>query len=249
MLRDADWVDAYISAVMQWPKDCTLSTKDRQLVGLAKSLASSWEPGILNHTDLALASGSGAEAVSEVLRATSIVVGLANLDRATQGMTTCVPRKRAALLLKPLREYFGSIPEVFTRELVLEDIEWLRRLLTVTKPAYDSRTEVIDPRLRSLVCLAAASVMGWGDGVRSCSRSAEKFGATKGEVADVVKSVFKTSVSNAMAAGFRTPCHIPRLDRYRTILSAYAAAGALEVKGPEPLEARASSQSRHKSLS
>ena len=247
MLREGDWVEAYISAVMQWPKGCTLSTTDRQLVGLAKSLASSWEPGILNHTDLGLASGAGAEMVSVVLRAASITIGLANLDRATQGMTAGVPGKAAQLLLNPMEEYFGTLPNLFARGIVLDDTEWLRGLLIVSKPIYDSGSEVIHPRLRSLVCLAAAAVAGWGDGVKLFSLSADRFGATKGEVTDVVKSVFKTSVSNAMAVGFRTPCHIPRLDKYRTILSAYAAAGALDVKGPEPLEARASSRPKRRS--
>jgi hypothetical protein len=69
------------------------------------------------------------------------------------------------------------------------------------------------------------------------SKAARRFGESQGNVDDVVKSVFKTSVSNAMAAGFRTPCHIPRLDRYRTILRRYVEEGAL-LGGGDPLTSR-----------
>ncbi len=238
MLRDPEWVEAYISAVLQWPKGCALGTQDRQLVGLAKSLAFSWEPGILNHTDLALKSGSSPEEVTEILRTTAIVVGLASLERAVRGLAMGRPGRESAALLKPLQEYYGRIPRLFRHRVILEDAEWLHTLLKVSGPAFDSRHGVIHPRLRALVCLAAASVIGWEDGVRLYVTAARRFGATAGEVADVTKSVFKTAVSNSMAAGFRTPCHIPRLEEYRTILSAYVSAGALGERGREPLSSR-----------
>ncbi len=240
MLRDSEWVDAYLSTVLQWPKKCTLSTEDRQLVGLAKALAFSWEPGILNHTDLALNSGSSSEVVTEVLRTAAIAIGLADLDRATRGMAEGNPSGDVRMRLEPVREYFGALPRVFRRRAVLEDGLWLQAFLKVASPAYESRPDILHPRLRALVSLAAVAVTGWDEGVRLYGNTAKKFGATNPEVSDVVKSIFKTGVSNAMAAGFRTPCHIPRLEKYRTILSAYVDAGALAERRPEPLQARSS---------
>lgn len=236
MLRDNRWVEAYISTVLQWPKTCTLSSQDRQLVGLAKALAFSWEPGILNHTDLALRSGSSPEVVSEVLRAASVTIGLAQLDRTIRTLPAGRLDRQARGDLKPVRDYFGVIPPLFKRAIVLGDRRWLERFITVSMPAYNQGQDLIRPRLRALVCLAAAAVAGWGDGIRLYGLAARRFGATGDEVSDVTKSVFKTAVSNAMALGFRTPCHIPRLEKYRTILSAYVETGALAKRTSDALE-------------
>lgn len=235
MLLDQRWVEAYISTVLQWPEACTLSTRERQLVGLAKSVAFSWEPGILNHTDLALRTGSSPEAISEVLKASSAAIGLALLDRALRALPSTTPDLSARRVLKPIGMYFGVIPSCFKRKVVLEDREWLKGLVVVSQPACDTRPGIIPPRLRALVCLAVAAVLGWEDGIHLYGRAARRFGATGGEISDVTKSVFKTAVSNAMAAGFRTPCHIPRLEEYRTILSAYVEGGALAKRKSDRL--------------
>jgi alkylhydroperoxidase/carboxymuconolactone decarboxylase family protein YurZ len=237
MLRDQNWIEAYISTVLQWPKSCRLSVRDRQLIGLAKSLAFSWEPGILNHTDLALRTGSSPEQVSEVLKTTAMTVGLAQLDRAIQGLPKARLRGPTLEALKPIEEYFGEMPRCFRSRVVLEDRQWLEQLLQVSQPAYDARPDVIDPHVRALVCLAAAAVLGWEDGIRLYGIAAKRFGARDGEISDVVKSVFKTAVSNAMAEGFRVPCHIPRLEEYRTILSAYAEKGAFAKRKGDRLSA------------
>lgn len=236
LLRDPGWVDSYLSIVLQWPQSCTVAIEDRQLIGLAKSLAFMWEPGILNHTDLALETGIKPEQITETVKVVSSVVGLANLDKAVESMgsvTSLDAKKRK--VLAPVKKYFGLIPSIFKQKLVVEDLDWLNDLLAVTRPAYYSRDRVIHPKLRAYVALAAASVVGWDEGITLYARVATRFGAKRVEIHDVVKSVFKTSVSNLMAAGFRSPCHIPRLDKYSTILSSYVENGALSKRRVDAL--------------
>jgi alkylhydroperoxidase/carboxymuconolactone decarboxylase family protein YurZ len=241
ILRDSDWVEAYVATVLQWPKGCRISLKDRQLIGLAKSLAFSWEPGILNHTDLAINTGSTPEQVTEVIKAVAASMGLASLDRAasTFGTYSMAAVRKLDLsvkgTLKPVEDYFGTLPRCFRHKAVVEEPAWLADVVTVAKPAFDSSEGIVEPRVRALVCLAAASVVGWSEGIQLYSRAAMKFGSTDKQAKDVVRSVFKTTVSNAMAAGFRTPCHIPKLDGYRTMVRAFVEKGALTGKGRDPL--------------
>jgi alkylhydroperoxidase/carboxymuconolactone decarboxylase family protein YurZ len=239
MLRDQEWVDSYFSTVLQWPKTCTISLQDRPLLGLAKAVAFSWEPGILNHTDLALRTGSKPDQITEVIKASSATIGLARLEVSAKAVEKTKYSRRARFnarlerALKPVRAYYLTVPSCFKYEIVVEDSEWFVNLLTVTRPAFDMSSDVLKPRVRSLVCLAAAGVVGWQEGVNLYSAASERFGASRREIADVVKSVFKTSVSNAVASGFRTPCHIPDLSGYRTMLRAYVQKGALETKGKD----------------
>src|SRR5208283_3093820 len=116
LLHDPDWVDSYLSIVLQWPSACTISVEDRQLIGLAKSVAFMWEPGILNHTDLALETGSTPEQVTETIKTVASVVGLANLDRAlkAQGTLRKLDSKKR-IRLKKVSDYFGKVPECFKR--------------------------------------------------------------------------------------------------------------------------------------
>ncbi len=249
LLRDPDWVDSYLSIVLQWPKSCTIAVEDRQLIGLAKSLAFMWEPGILNHTDLALETGITPEQITETVKIVSSVVGLANLDKAARnlGTATRLDAKRRKLLAC-VKEYFGVIPGVFRRSIVVENLDWLNDLLMVTGPAYDSGAKIIRPRLRAYVALAAASVIGWEEGISLYAKVAESSGAKRVEIHDVVKSVFKTSVSNSMAAGFRSPCHIPRLDKYATILSSYVEKGALSKRKADALSTHLIKRYPHRSF-
>lgn len=228
LLRDPEWVDSYLSIVLQWPKACTIPVEDRQIIGLAKSLAFMWEPGILNHTDLALETGFKPEQITEALKAVSAVIGLANLEKALKsfGLLSHV-NKTEHKGLKDVERFFGTIPNVFLREIVVEDPLWFEDLLSVTRPAYDTKNDLLQPRLRALVGLAVASVIGWDEGIQLYSDAAQNLGAKIREIHDVVKSVFKTSMSNSMAAGFRSPCHIPSLEKYQTILSSYVENGAL----------------------
>jgi alkylhydroperoxidase/carboxymuconolactone decarboxylase family protein YurZ len=195
-----------------------------------------WEPGILNHTDLALETGFTREQITEVVKVVSAVVGLANLDKAVRRKRTApyldAKRKKA---LNRVYKYFGRIPIVLRKIIVLEDLGWLSDLLAVTRPAYDDRDEIIQPKVRAYVALAAASVVGWEDGISLYPRVALRFGAKSVEIHDIIKSVFKTSVSNSMAAGFRSPCHIPTLEKYSTILSSYVEKGALSKRKADML--------------
>jgi alkylhydroperoxidase/carboxymuconolactone decarboxylase family protein YurZ len=240
VLADGDWVESYMALVLQWPKSCAISMRDRQLIGLAKALAFGWEPGILNHTDLALKSGCTGEQVTEVLKAASAAIGLAKLDSAlsTADAAHSVSRTKAThenrVQLKPVKEFFGTVPPIYRNHLLAKDPRWLADFVTVARPSYDARDAVLKPATRALVCLAASAVLGWHQGVQAYGRAALRFGESQGNVDDVVKSIFKTAVSNAMAAGFRTPCHIPRLDKYQTILRAYVEKGAL-LGGGDPL--------------
>ena len=171
---------------------------------------------------------------------TTTTIGLAQLDSTlpvenTPERTVVPDVLRATELLGPVEEFFGQVPPLFRHSLLLKDRRWFSDFIIVTRPSYDIRKDVIGPRTRALVCLAAAAVLGWQNGVREYRIAAERFGAPARDADDVVKSVFKTAVSNAMAAGFRTPCHIPHLDRYRTILRTYVEEGALLGKGGDPL--------------
>jgi alkylhydroperoxidase/carboxymuconolactone decarboxylase family protein YurZ len=241
MLRDGEWVESYFSMVLQWPKTCTISLKDRQLVGLAKSLAFNWEPGILNHTDLALGTGSTPEQITEVIKATAATIGLARLEMAAKAAGKTEHSKRGRFnarferALRPVRSYYLTVPSCFRHGIVVEDAEWFVEFLTAAHPAFDKSSDVLAPKVRSLVCLAAAAVEGWQEGIRLYSATSQRFGAKEDEISDVIKSVFKTAVSNAMAAGFRTPCHIPDLSGYRTMLRAYVEKGGLARKRGDPL--------------
>jgi alkylhydroperoxidase/carboxymuconolactone decarboxylase family protein YurZ len=190
----------------------------------------------LNHTDLALETGSTPEQVTETIRTVASVVGLADLDKALKARGS-VKRldSKTRNALKKVSDYFGKVPECFKRRLVFEDPAWLNDLLKVTSPAYDLNSEIMNPRLRAFVALAAAAVVGWGEGISMYSKVAVRFGAKKSETDDIIKSVFKTSVSNSMACGFRTPCHVPNLEQYRTILSSYVESGALSKRNGDRL--------------
>jgi alkylhydroperoxidase/carboxymuconolactone decarboxylase family protein YurZ len=238
MLRDRKWVESYYSIVLQWPKGCTLSTQERNLIGLAKSLAFNWEPGILNHTDLALRSGLRPEAVSEVLRTAAVIIGLAQLDKTASALPVARLRQRDQAKFATVRRYFGEVPQFLEHDVILDDPKWLEELLVVAEPAWHRGNAIISQKTRSLICLAVASVMGWKEGIGLYKKVSMGSGSTAAEVEDVVKSVFKTAVSNAMAAGFRTPCHIPSLEKYKTILSAYVESGALAKRMFDPLESQ-----------
>jgi len=228
MMRDPDWLDSYVSIVLQWPKSCTISLVYTEIIALAKSIGLAWEIGILDHTHLALEAGATAEQITEATKVAAATVGLAYLDRAVKGQGTLSRLDtRSTRVLQNVKEYFGVIPPCFRRRMIIEDSEFLNDLVVVTLPTRDSRTDIIDPKLRAYVSLAAAVVIGWEDGVSMYGKAALRFGATKDEVRDVILSVFKTFVSNSMAAGFRTPCHLPRLDNYTTMLSKYVDNGAL----------------------
>ena len=239
LLKDPDWVDSYLSIVLQWPSSCTIKVEDRQLIGLAKSLGFMWEPGILNHTDLALETGSTPEQVTETIRTTAAVVGLADLDRAlrSQGTFAKLDSKKSKVLRK-VSSYFGTVPPNFRRKMIFEDSDWLKDFLNVVSPAYESSSIVLNPSVRAMISLAACSVVGWEEGIAMYSKAALRFGAKGSEIHDVIKSVFKTSVSNSMASGFRSPCHIPNLERYRTILSSYVENGALAKRNGDRLTVR-----------
>jgi alkylhydroperoxidase/carboxymuconolactone decarboxylase family protein YurZ len=241
MLRDREWIESYFSVVLQWPKTCSISLADRQLVGLAKSLAFNWEPGILNHMDLALRTGSTPEQVTEVIKATAATIGLARLEIAVRSIQKTERSQRAPFnssfehVLKPATSYYLTVPSCLKHRIVVEDAEWFVEFLTAARPAFETSSNVLKPKVRSLVCLAAATVVGWQEGIRLYSATSRRFGARKGEISDVIKSVFKTAVSNAMAAGFRTPCHIPDLSGYRTMLRAYVEKSALATKRRDPI--------------
>ena len=236
MLSDDDWTQSYISLVLQWPKSCQIPSRERHLIGLAKALAFAWEPGILNHTDLALRMDYSPEQIAEVVKAASVTLGLARLASVSEplGKSERLDQRRVRAL-SGVKHYFGVIPELFRRRLLLEDGEWLDELLAVAKPAWDEGDRVLDPKLRALVCLAVSACSGWSEGTKLYSRAARRMGATEKDTGDVIRSAFKTTVSNTMAAGFRTPCHIPSLEKYQTILSAYASKGALTNKRTDPL--------------
>jgi len=235
MLGDDEWTRSYVSLVLQWPKSCGIPSRERHLIGLSKALAFGWEPGILNHTDLALRMEYSPEQVAEALKATSVALGLARLSGAAGSARVAKMDPAVTKALTDVKNFFGTVPSCFRRELVVEDRGWLNDLLRVARPGWDIRDGTLDPRLRALICLAACASVGWAEGIKLYRKAAVRLGAREKDAADVIRSVFKTAVSNSMAAGFRTPCHIPNLEEYQTILSAYVGEGALANKRTDPL--------------
>lgn len=52
------WLRLLHDSVFQWPKNCALDEKTKELVGLAKSIGHLWEPGVLTNIEGAIDAGA-----------------------------------------------------------------------------------------------------------------------------------------------------------------------------------------------
>ena len=81
----------------------------------------------MNHTDLALETGITPEQITETVKVVSSVVGLSKSGQGNKsaGTSSLDAKRRRALL--SIKEYFGVIPEVFSRKIVVEGSELAQR--------------------------------------------------------------------------------------------------------------------------
>jgi len=217
LLDDAEWVNSYIKSVLSWPENCTLTTKERHLIGLGKAIAYLWEPGVLIHIDQALNAGANLREVNDTIRVSAVTAGLADLDYALQQLNNLglsYPNQK-----NKARDRCG-MP---LSKNIIAFLGWDERLsenfVNTVKILFEKTA--LEARLQQLVCLAVSSVKGWGHGIKVHSKLAAKAGATREEIVYVVVSVFKTSVSTSMQVGFRYPCYTPDMSKYRLIYDSY----------------------------
>jgi AhpD family alkylhydroperoxidase len=216
LLDNLEWVDSYIKSVLSWPNNCTLTIKERHLIGLGKAVAYLWEPGVLIHLDQALNSGADLKEVNDTIRVAAITAGLADLDNALQQLSSSglryIGKKKAKA------RYDIPLPKNIIDFLAF-DQELLESFLNTVRIIFEKTS--LEARLQQLICLAVSSIKSWKHGVEVHSKLAAEAGATQEEIIYVVVSVFKTRVSIAMQVGFRYPCYTPDMSKYRLIYDSY----------------------------
>lgn len=217
LLDDDEWINAYIGAVLSWPKSCSLTVKERHLIGLGKAIAYLWEPGVLIHIDQALKSDATLREVNDAVRVAAVTAGLADLDNLLRQLDVDVCPIYSD---SPLNLELGNIrlPAKMTA-LLNFDQQWFQDFLTTVGVVF--RKTSLDKRTQYLICLAVSAVKRWTYGVKVFSELAAEVGATRSEVVQVIASVFKTAVSTSMQVGFRYPCYTPDMNRYRLICDSY----------------------------
>jgi len=217
LLDDSEWVNSYIKSVLSWSESCTLTTKERHIIGLGKAIAYLWEPGVLIHIDQALKSGANLREVNDTIRVSAITAGLADLDFALQQLNSL------GLNHPNQKEKTNDRCAIPLSKNIITFLSWDEKLfenfLKTVRIIFEKTA--LEARLQQLVCLAVSSVKGWKHGIRVHSKLAAKAGATREEIMHVVVSVFKTGVSTSMQVGFRYPCYTPDMSKYRLIYDSY----------------------------
>jgi alkylhydroperoxidase/carboxymuconolactone decarboxylase family protein YurZ len=210
------WLRLLDESIFRWPESSVLDDKTRELVGLAKSIAYHWEPGVLTNIEGVLEAGGTAEEITETVLLASSVLGLAELeivvgtdlpegtaDPSGSHSSTAVGEIRNEAV-----ELFGEIPELYNSKLLSENPDWFAAVHKISKLRY--ARGILDPKTRALVCLAASAATHWDRGIREHSRMARKSGARVAEIVDVLCSIYKTAASIGVQMGFSVPCDIPR---------------------------------------
>jgi AhpD family alkylhydroperoxidase len=214
---NAKWLKLVDKYIFRWPESCSLDEKTKELVGLAKSIAYRWEPGVLTNIEGALEAGASSDEITEAILAASTVSGLADVERALDASPAQLTRARSSpssnmnrrvrKIYDDARKTIGSIPEIYTSKLMNENSDWLVAIYRSAKIQYNPGP--LGRRTKALVCLAASAAKGWGRGIREHSSLALKSGATMREITDVLASVYKTAASIGIQVGFGVPCSIP----------------------------------------
>ncbi|MEM3387642.1 MAG: hypothetical protein QXN08_08270 [Nitrososphaerales archaeon] len=214
LIDDSEWVNAYIMSVLNWPHSCTLTAKEKHLIGLGKAVAYLWEPGVLIHVDQALSAGANEAEINDAIRISSLIIGLADLDYTLQQLN---------FEYQDHAKSFGYTNQINLPAKMLAfldfDPKWFQDFLTTIKIIFQKTS--LEERLQNLLCLAVSAVKGWKHGIQVFSERALKNGATSSEVTQVIASVFKTAVSTSMQVGFRYPCYTPDMSKYRLIIDSY----------------------------
>jgi alkylhydroperoxidase/carboxymuconolactone decarboxylase family protein YurZ len=222
------WLKLLHRWVFQWPQGCALDEKTKELVGLAKSIALTWEPGVLTNIEGALAAGATSNEITEATLVASTVAGLADLDQAlSAGHFEVISDDGAdsSLSASVRRVYddaiaiLGGVPETYRFKILIENPDWLNAVHESTKILY--LDGVLERRARTLVSLGASAARRWERGIREHVDHALQSGASPRMIADVLCSIYKTSVSIGVETGFGVPCSIPEMSGFRLLKDYY----------------------------
>lgn len=219
LVDDPEWYETFFEVAMQWPPSCGLDEKTRHFMGLAKSLAYLWKPGILAHLEFCRRAGASQGEVSEVIKVAAVCLGLGNLEVALAALDDAVTNERHLLsadriedertleIVEDAKRLMGETPPVYLSRYIVEDPYWLELLHDAVSVLFNPGA--LDAKTKHLLCVAVSSISRWQGGVRRHARLALDSGATRREVADVIKSSFKTGLSVGTQAGYSTPCFVP----------------------------------------
>ncbi len=225
------WLKILDSSIFRWPQSCSIDDKTRELVGLAKSVVYSWEPGVLTNIEGALEAGASSDEIVETIVLTSVVIGLADVERVFRAVPTdFAPAGQQSVIGQTGQSapnsagssekalYDFAVLHALTPMMVNPD--WVSAIHQSTKMRYERR--ILDERTRALVCLAASAAKCWNEGIREHLAMALGSGATKSEIVDVLASVYKTRASIAVQMGFSVPCSIPEMQGFKVLNDYYS---------------------------
>lgn len=236
---NAKWLRLVDKYIFRWPQSCSLDEKTKELVGLAKSIAYLWEPGVLTNIEGALEAGAASDEITEAILVASTVSGLADVETAVcvasaqltePGSASSADTDRQIQEIHDdARKTIGSIPELYTAKLMVENADWLTAIHRSAKIQYS--LGALDRRTKALVCLAASAAKGWDRGIREHFSLALKSGATMREITDVLVSVYKTAASIGIQIGFGVPCSIPEIPGFKLVRDYYSKQKSKPTRG------------------
>lgn len=223
------WLRLLHKSVFQWPQNCALDEKTKELVGLAKSIGHLWEPGVLTNIEGAIDAGASSEEITETILIASIVVGLADLDHAVragrfetiaEGSTQTVPDASVQRVYDDALATLGKVPELYRSKILVDNPDWLEAIHESAKIRYTGG--VLEKKAKALICLGASAAKRWDKGIEEHLEFALKSGALPREIADVLCSTYKTAVSIGVQAGFSVPCSIPEMKGFKLLKDYYS---------------------------
>ena len=212
-----------------WPESCALDKRTQRLLGLAKSIAHLWEPGVVHNIEGALQCGATSEQITETILVSSMVLGLADADSAFRASSrnwnesnlieeTAVVDREVRRVYDDAKKNFGSVPELYRRKCLVENPDWLVKIHSSANMRYTSGP--LDQKTKALICLAASAAKQWEEGIHEHLRFALRSGATSKEIADVLSSTYKTAASTGVLLGFSVPC-VPEIPGFKVLYDYY----------------------------
>ena len=213
-----------------WPESCALDKKTQRLLGLAKSMAHLWEPGVVHNIEGALQCGATSDQIVEAILVSSMVLGLADVDAAFRASSTAwnesslveeaaVTDKKVQRIYDDAKKTFGDIPELYRRKCLVENPDWLVKIHWSAKTRYTDGP--LDQKTKALICLAASAAKHWEQGIREHLHFALRSGATVREITDVLSSTYKTAASTGVLLGFSVPC-VPETPGFKVLYDYFA---------------------------
>jgi alkylhydroperoxidase/carboxymuconolactone decarboxylase family protein YurZ len=222
------WLRFLHKSVFQWPRNCALDEKTKELVGLAKSIGHLWEPGVLTNVEGAIDAGATSEEITETILVASTVIGLADVDHALRAMHFRIiddGRSQSTSDGLVQRVYddalsvFGTVPDLYRSDILMQNPDWLQAIHESAKIRYTNG--VLGKKTKALICLGASAAKRWDRGIEEHLGLALKSGAQPREIADVLCSTYKTAVSIGIQTGFSVPCSIPEMNGFRLLRDYY----------------------------